>query len=95
MITAKEAYAIAKPKIDEYMNYLEEQIKEAAYNKQTSTIIRKLPYGEWILDEEKLDDDAKKAIHSLRSRGFVVSLFYEERQLVDMGLRISWEQPQC
>lgn len=93
MITAKEAYKIAKPAYDNYMAFLDKKIRKAAGERKTEIIIRESPYNDWLYDEKNLkkrDEDAYKAISKLRELGFSVGLYYNELQFVDIGLRINW-----
>lgn len=94
MITAKEAYEIANPMFDVYVEFLDKSIREAAEKGETYVLIRQSPYCGWLYDERKLEDkDAKKVIALLRENGFKLGLYYQELQLVDIGLEISWGQP--
>ena len=90
MITAKEAQEIAGPTADEYLKEIEVFILEAAKNKQRSVVIKKNPYASWLYDEKSTPPEARIAIRKLRDSGYTVSLYYEELQLVYMGLKIAW-----
>jgi gp48 len=92
MISAKEAYDIATPKLDEYREFLDKKIREAANKGETSVIVRESPYDMWLYIETELDDrDAKRCIKELRDLGYTVSHFYKEgSQFVDVGLFIDW-----
>ena len=48
MITAQEAYNLAKPHYDEYISYLDKAIKEAATKGETEVIVREEPYSNWL-----------------------------------------------
>lgn len=91
MITAKEAYELANPMFDVYVDFLDKLIREASEKGKTSVLIRNAPYCDWLYDETNLKDkDAKRAIALLRKNGFELRLHYQEMQFVDIGLEISW-----
>lgn len=92
MISAKEAYDMAAPKLDEYRLFLDKKIREAAKSGETSVIVREDPYNMWLYNESKLEDmDAKRCIHELRDLGYVISQLYRtDVQFVDVGLIIDW-----
>nr|DAY00265.1 MAG TPA: hypothetical protein [Caudoviricetes sp.] len=91
MISAKDAYEISAPK--QYLDFIEEKIKEAAEKGETSVTIRKEPYARWLVnEEEKLEDAAKMVITKLRECGYHLSLFWKESQFVDFGLVIDWSK---
>lgn len=89
MITATEARALAGPAPEEYLAFIESQIREAAKGKQREVIIRSEPYASWLYGRN-LTDAAYKVIEELKHKGFEVSLHYQELQFVDMGLKIEW-----
>ena len=92
MISAKDAYIMAAPKLDEYRSFLDNKIREAAGNGETSVIVREDPYHMWLYDESRLEDmDAKRCICELRDLGYVISQFYRtDIQFADVGLIIDW-----
>lgn len=91
MISAKEAYNMAAPKLDEYRKFLDTEIRKAAEDGKTSVIIRKDPYNMWLYNESKLEDmDAKRCLRELRDLGYSIRLLYREAQFVDVGLIIDW-----
>ncbi len=92
MISAKGAYIIAAPKLDEYRLFLDKEIREAAAKGKTSIIIRDEPYNMWLYSESHLEDmDAKRCIRELRDLGYVVSQFYNgSNYFADVGLIIDW-----
>ena len=94
MISAKEAYIIAAPKLDEYRLFLEKKIQEAAAKGEVSIIIRDAPYNTWVYNESRLEDiDAKRCIRELRDLGYVVSQFYNgSNYFADVGLIIDWSK---
>lgn len=93
MISAKEAYNMAAPKLDEYRKFLDAAIRKAAGDGQTSVIIRKHPYAMWLHNESKLDDmDAKRCLCELRDLGYAIRELYREAQFVDVGLIIDWSE---
>lgn len=93
MISAKEAYNMAAPKLDEYRKFLDTEIRKAAEKGDTSVIIRKDPYNMWLYNESKLEDmDAKRCLRELRDLGYTIRELYREGQFVDMGLIIDWSK---
>lgn len=93
MISAKEAYNMAAPRLDEYRKFLDAEIRKAAEKGDTSVIIRKDPYNMWLYNESKLEDmDAKRCLRELRDLGYAVSELYRENQFVDIGLIIDWSK---
>lgn len=93
MISAKEAYNMAAPKLDEYRKFLDMEIRKAAEKGDTTVIIRKDPYNMWLYNESKLEDmDAKRCLRELRDLGYSIRLLYREAQFVDVGLIIDWSK---
>lgn len=93
MISAKEAYNMAAPKLDEYRKFLDAAIRKAADEGNTSVIIRQHPYDMWLYNESKLNDmDAKRCLRELRDLGYNISQLYREGQFVDTGLIIDWSK---
>ena len=94
MISAKEAYDMAAPKLDEYRSFLDKKIHEAAKSGKTSVIVREDPYNIWLYNESKLEDmDAKRCIRELRDLGYVIRQLYRtDVQFVDVGLIIDWSK---
>jgi len=94
MISAKEAYNMAAPKLDEYRTFLDKAIRKAAGDGLTSVIIRGAPYHMWLYNESKLDDmDAKRCLRELRDLGYVIRQFYQDSsQFSDVGLIIDWSK---
>ena len=95
MISAKEAYDLASPKLDEYLSFIDAKIREAASAGKTSIIIREDPYGRWLYGGESTISDpaVKKCLAKLRELGYSVTEYYrEDIQFVDMGLHISWDK---
>lgn len=93
MISAKEAYNMAAPKLDEYRKFLDAAIRKAAEEGKTSVIIREHPYAMWLHNESKLEDmDAKRCLRELRDLGYAIRELYREAQFVDIGLIIDWSK---
>lgn len=92
MITAQEAYDLAKPNYDKYLEFINEKIKTAAKNGKTSIIIRENPYSCWLYGPDKNDQEVDDLLKLLKERGFSISLYYNEGQFVDIGLNISWDK---
>lgn len=92
MISAKDAYIMAAPKLDEYRLFLDKKIREAAENGETSVIVREDPYHMWLYDESRLEDmDAKRCVRELRDLGYAIKQLYRtDVQSVDVGLIIDW-----
>jgi histidyl-tRNA synthetase len=93
MISAAEARTLAGPSVEElvatHLEVLNERITKAAQSKKREVILRDEPYAYWMYSREQ-SDDVVTTLQHLRDKGFTVDLFYEERQFVDMGLRIRW-----
>lgn len=89
-LTAKEAVRLSGPSPDEHRQFIDECIVDAARSGQREVIVRTSPYARWLYQDVHFDKTAEEVIGGLREDGFVVDQFYEERQFVDMGLRISW-----
>lgn len=92
LITAAEAYDIAHPKYDEYIDFINKRITEAAQNGRAEVVIRENEYAYWLYEEKKMTADQKKIVEELRDNGFTVDLYYQELQFVDIGLRIAWDK---
>lgn len=93
MISAKEAYNMAAPKLDEYRTFIDKAIRKAAGDGETFVIIREDPYNMWLYNESKLEDmDAKRCLRELRDLGYVIRQLYREAQFVDVGLIIDWSR---
>ena len=91
MITAEQAAEMAGPKAEEYLEFIEKKIIDAAKNQNREIIIRDNPYSNWLYGSGKSNpDEVKKALKVLSDNGFKVSLHYQENQFVDIGLVIEW-----
>ena len=91
MITAKQAAEIAGPKAEEYLEFIEKKIIEAAEKQNCEVVIREAPYCDWLYGSGKSKpDEVRKALKVLSDNGFKVSLHYQENQFVDIGLVIGW-----
>ena len=91
MITAEQAAEMAGPKAEEYLEFIEKKIVEAAEKQNREIIIRDNPYSNWLYGSGKSNpDEVKKALKVLSDNGFKVSLHYQENQFVDIGLVIEW-----
>ena len=91
MITAKQAAEMAGPKAEEYLEFIEKKIVEAAEKQNREVIIRDTPYCNWLYSRsESNPNEVKKALKILSDNGFKVSLHYQENQFVDIGLVIGW-----
>lgn len=89
MMKASEARVISGPTAEEYAEDIEKYIRDAAEKKQRMVIIRSEPYAYWLYYKEQ-PQQVLDALKILKDSGYKVSLFYEERQFVDMGLQIEW-----
>lgn len=89
MITAKQAYDLARPNYDEYVKFIEQEITESATLGKTSVIIREAPYCYWLYNREK-PKDVENVLKLLDDNGFRYKLYYYEGQFVDIGLHIFW-----
>lgn len=93
MITAQEAYDLARPNYDKHIEFLNNKIKEAAKQNKVKIIVREQPYRDWLYSTEKIGKEEKEVINSLKTRGFSISFYYrEDIQFVDCGLVISWDK---
>ncbi len=91
MITAEQAAEMAGPKAEEYLEFIEEKIIDAAKNQNREIIIRDNPYSTWLYGSNKSNpDEVRKALKALSDNGFKTSLHYQENQFVDIGLKIEW-----
>ena len=91
MITAKQAAEMAGPKAEEYLEFIEKKIVEAAEKQNREVVIRDNPYCNWLYGSgESNPDEVRKALKILSDNGFKVSLHYQENQFVDIGLVIGW-----
>ena len=91
MITAKQAAEMAGPKAEEYLEFIEKKIVEAAEKQNREVVIRDAPYCDWLYGSSKSKpDEVRKALKVLSDNGFKVSLHYQENQFVDIGLVIGW-----
>lgn len=91
MITAEQAAEMAGPKAEEYLEFIEKKIVEAAEKQNREIIIRDNPYCNWLYGgAELLPAEVKKALKIMRENGFKVSLHYVENQFVDIGLKVEW-----
>lgn len=89
MITAKEAREILGISKKVYLEFIEGKIREEAKQGYEYVIIRDKPYCDWIKDKFT-DELANEVLQELKANGFGVELHYEEGQLVDYGLKITW-----
>lgn len=95
MITAEQAREFnPKSRIEEYKNFLEKRIREAALKGEDSVLVREAPYSSWLYNEQKLDDRAAvEVLKELRQNGFSVDYFqYDGSQFSDYGMEISWRK---
>lgn len=91
MITAEQAAEMAGPKAEEYLEFIEKKIIDAAKNQNREIIIRDNPYCNWLYGSNKSNpDEVRKALKVLSDNGFKTSLHYQENQFVDIGLKIEW-----
>lgn len=91
MITAAEARALSGPGVDEYISMLDLKIRDAAERKEQKFIIlRADPFARWMYPKRPTEGVAAEVITRLEKAGFKVTLHYEEKQFVDLGLRIDW-----
>ena len=91
MITAKQAAEMAGPKAEEYLEFIEKKIVEAAEKQNREVVIRDNSYCNWLYgDSASLPTEVKKAIKIMHENGFKLSLHYVENQFVDIGLKVEW-----
>ena len=92
LITVHEAKKLKHDDEKEYLEYIQfinKRIKLAAVN-DNFVIIRELPYARWLDFGFEQSKAVNRVLQELNAKGFVYSLFYEEKQFVDMGLKINW-----
>ena len=92
MITAKQAYDLARPNYDDYVKFIEQKIVEAASNGKTTVIIREVPYRDWLYGSDKKPKEVEDVLKLLKANGFQYKLYYNECQFVDTGLQIFWDK---
>lgn len=96
MITAQEAYDLARPNIfDVYVDFINKKITDAAKNGKTEVIIRS--YSNWLYGSDEKPKEVHDVLRLLKTNGFDCKLHYEEytypdQHFVDLGLQISWGQ---
>jgi len=91
MITAQEAAELAGPRAEDYLEFIEAKIKEAANNKCREVSIREEPYAYWLYGSSEKPREVAKAIATLKENGFKLKLYYQEHSIaVDMALVIKW-----
>lgn len=90
MIKASKAAELAGPSADDYLEFIEKKIIEAATNKKREVIIRDNPYCGWLYGSAGNQSEVLKAIKILKDSGYTLDLYYVESQFVDMGLKITW-----
>ena len=92
LITADEAKKLKHDDEKEYLEYIQfinERIKLAAVN-DNHVIIREHPYARWLDFGFEQSKAVNRVLQELSAKGFAYSFFCEEKQFVDMGLKISW-----
>ena len=70
---------------------MERRIIKAAEDKKYEVIINANPYANWLYDAKYRDITVEAVLNDLQELGYQVSLYYNESQFVDMGLKISWQ----
>lgn len=90
MITALKAAELSGPKAEDYLDFIEKKIIDAANSKKRDVIIRENPYSCWLYGSTGNSNEVSKAIKTLKDNGFKLDLYYRESQFVDIGLQISW-----
>ena len=94
MITANEARLLSGETPEEKVEAIQPLIEEAAKKGRRAIIIRdsNVGGGMWVNGGYNSTDEWKECVEILRGLGYAVRFYYEERQFVDMGTEISWEQ---
>lgn len=88
MITASEARKLSGKTIQEYALDFEDCIKEAASRKERTVLKYHGELENEAYSKTKIWTDFVKYMKD--ELGFQVDFHYEERQFVDMRIRISW-----
>lgn len=94
MISAKEAYNLSAPRLDEYRSFLDTKIREAVKKREASITIKEDPYNMWLYKEDELEDmDAKRCIKELRELGYSIKQLYDgSGYFLNVGLIIDWSK---
>ena len=87
MITADQARELAGPTVQERVDAVYPMIADAASKKRRSVTLHD-PF--WVDGGYGGKEDWKKACAILKSNGYTVEFFYEERQFVDMYTVVKW-----
>lgn len=86
-ITAQEARELVGPTPQEVVDEVYPKIRQAALDKKLELKLRHEP---WARGGYARTNEWRDAVAILEHDGFKVEFFYEERQFVDMGTKISW-----
>lgn len=94
-LTASEANKIAKENNeDSILENILEEIKEKAQKGEFTLITRKYGFGDVSYYTEKLSDVPQKVqqkvISKLEQLGYKAKMVVEERQFVDIYLKVEW-----
>ncbi len=91
LITAEQARDLSGGPMEKHLEILSGHIEKAAKDGKREVVIRQGPYDNWLYQTPKPNTLAANVIDQLKKAGYKVSLYYNESQFVDMGLKISWE----
>ena len=93
IISAEEARKLAKipeKRIQLELLEIDKRIKEASAREETSILMRGEIYDTYP-DRKNWRYELQEIVQYLEKSGFKCEMFYEERQFVDLGLRIRWD----
>lgn len=90
MISAEKARELSGCLFETYTDFISKKIESSANLKQRSVVIKDRPYCDWLYSCSAKTDISEKVIKKLEENGFKVSLYYQELQFVDYGLKIEW-----
>ena len=88
MITADEARTIVGPTLHEFLEFLDDQIREAARARQYSVTVTEMPYCMWADPTYTTNTYETRALVRLTQAGFVY-----QHDATTPGLVVSWDHP--
>jgi hypothetical protein len=87
MITAQEARQLAGPTPEEYCEFFASHIEKAAKEKKRTVTVY---HGQLENEAYGRTQVWKDFVAAMAKLGFTASLYYEERQFVDIRITITW-----
>lgn len=89
-MTASQANEIAKENNDEILVEILNEIKKKAENGEFKLITRKHGFGDVNYYSNGLTGNQMKVLDELESLGYKTEMVVEEKQFVDIYLKIEW-----